>query len=77
MVCPIYADITNTAQANITTTAQIAPPEINQVLQTELNKSIVPYKDQKFTWEDYTWMGVLVIVGVVFGGWAYNTRQPI
>jgi len=77
MACPMYADVTNTAQTNITTTAQLSPPEINQSVQAELNKPIVPYKEQKFTWGDYIWIGALVVVGGFFGNWAYQTRKPI
>ena len=51
------------------------PPKVSAQAIADLNQPLP--KQEKITTGTWIWVAVLVIVGSVFGGMAYNTKKPI
>jgi hypothetical protein len=50
-------------------------PVMNPDVVAELNKPIE--KPAKIDTGGWIWVGVFTVVSIVFGSWAYSTKQPI
>ena len=68
MTIPLYAD------------RKIDPakaPVISHEVMEQMNKPLEPQPDKTIRVSNWIWIGVIVIVGTVFGTLAYNTKKPI
>jgi hypothetical protein len=61
--------------ADITTTAKVDSPKISAEVVAELNKPLV--QEQKVSTGSWIALGLIVVVGIVFGSMSWNTKQPI
>jgi hypothetical protein len=52
------------------------PPQVSAEVKAEMNKAL-PQTTHKITTGDWIWISVFVIVAVIGGSVAYNTKKPI